>query len=371
MTPIPFTRRQLVVGGALAGATAALPHVAFAQERRFDPQPGAWRTFEVTTRVEIKDPAGPTLVWLPVPSVDSAYQRSLDSAWTGNAATAAIVSDRKYGAKILQARFDGTTAAPMLELKSKVQTRSRATDWKAVHEGLEDPASLRTWTQPTELIPTDGIVLETARSAIGDASTDEQKVRRIYDWVVSHTYREPAVRGCGVGDIKTMLETQNFGGKCGDINGLFVGLCRSVGIPARDVYGLRIAPSAFGYRELGGNPTKLQGAQHCRAEAWLQQRGGWVAMDPADVGKVMRLETPVWIKDVSDPLVVPVNRALFGGWEGNWMAYNTAHDIVLPGSRGPKVGFFMYPQAENENGRYDAIDADNFRYTIVSTEVAG
>jgi len=93
-------------------------------------------------------------------------------------------------------------------------------------------------------------------------------------------------------------------------------------------------------------------------------------MDPADVGKVMRQESPVWIKDVNDPLVVPVNRALFGGWEGNWMAYNTAHDLVLPGARGPKVGFFMYPQAENENGRYDAIDADNFRYTIAATEIA-
>jgi thiol-disulfide isomerase/thioredoxin len=36
-----------------------------------------------------------------------------------------------------------------------------------------------------------------------------------------------------VGDIKAMLETRNFGGKCGDINGLFVGLARAAGVPAR------------------------------------------------------------------------------------------------------------------------------------------
>ena len=30
----------------------------------------------------------------------------------------------------------------------------------------------------------------------------------------------------------------------------------------------------------------------------------------------------------------------------NWLAYNFAHDIELPGSSGPKVGFLMYPQAE-------------------------
>ena len=62
---------------------------------------------------------------------------------------------------------------------------------------------------------------------------------------------------------------------------------------------------------------------------------GWVAMDPADVGKVMRLETPEWLKTTKHPVVAPVNKALFGGWEGNWMAFNVAHDVALPGSRGP------------------------------------
>jgi transglutaminase-like putative cysteine protease len=127
-------------------------------------------------------------------------------------------------------------------------------------------------------------------------------------------------------------------------------------------------PSAFGYRELGGNPAKLQGAQHCRAEVWLRDHG-WVAMDPADVGKVMRQETPEWIKDAAHPLIVPVKRALFGGWEGNWLAYNQAHDVRLPGSDGPALGFLMYPQGEDAGGRYDALDADNFRYAITAREL--
>ena len=179
-------------------------------------------------------------------------------------------------------------------------------------------------------MPTDGIVRQTALDATQGAKSDVEKVQRLYDWVVANTHREPKVRGCGVGDIKAMLETGNMGGKCGDINALFVGLCRSVGVPARDVYGIRLVPSAFGYRELGGNPAKLQGAQHCRAEVFLAAHG-WVAMDPADVGKVMRLETGEWIKDVDHPVVAPVKKALFGGWEGNWMAFNTAHDVALPG----------------------------------------
>ena len=224
------------------------------------------------------------------------------------------------------------------------------------------------WLRPTALIPTDGIVRSTALAATRGARGDEEKARAVYDWVVANTYREPKVRGCGEGDIKTMLETGNLGGKCADLNALFVGLCRSVGVPARDVYGLRLAPSAFGYKELGGNPASLKGAQHCRAEVFLKARG-WVAMDPADVAKVMRLETPQWIKTTDHPVVAPVNRALFGGWEGNWVAWNTAHDVALPNSKGPKLGFFMYPTGENAEGRFDSYSPDDFKYQITAREL--
>ena len=187
---------------------------------------------------------------------------------------------------------------------------------------------------------------KTALEATQGAHTDVEKVRKIYDWIVANTYREPKVRGCGEGDIKTMLETGNLGGKCADLNALFVGLSRAVGVPARDLYGVRLAPSSVRLQGAWGDPAGLQRAQHCRSEVFLKEHG-WVAMDPADVTKVMREETPQWIKSTQGGVVAPVNRALFGGWEGNWMAYNSAADVVLPHSGGDKLGFFMYPAAEN------------------------
>jgi hypothetical protein len=42
---------------------------------------------------------------------------------------------------------------------------------------------------------------------------------------------------------------------------------------------------------------------------------------------------PEWIKDADHPVVAPVRKALFGGWEGNWMGYNFAHDVKLQGSK--------------------------------------
>jgi transglutaminase-like putative cysteine protease len=251
---------------------------------------------------------------------------------------------------------------------SRVQTRSRAQDWKQAPAATESAEDLRMWMQPTDLLPTNGIVRKTALQIVSGARTDVEKVQRIYDWIVLNTFREPKVKGCGTGDIKTMLETGNFGGKCGDINGLFVGLCRAAGVPARDVYGLRIAPSAFGYRELGGNSASLKGAQHCRAEVYLRKHG-WVAMDPADVGKVMRQETPSWIKDPDHPVVAPVKKALFGGWEGNWMGYNFAHDVRLQGTNGAKLGFLMYPQAQTNGEAYDPLAPDEFKYTISAREI--
>jgi transglutaminase-like putative cysteine protease len=212
-------------------------------------------------------------------------------------------------------------------------------------------------------------VRKTALEATRGANTDVDKARAIFQWVVANGHREPTVRGCGTGDIKTMLETGNLGGKCADLNAIFVGMCRSVGIPARDVYGLRMAPSAFGYKELGANPASLKGAQHCRAEVFLRQHG-WVAMDPADVLKVMRQETPEWIKDPQHPLVAPVMKGLFGSWEGNWVAWNTGHDVTLPGSaRKGTLPFLMYPNGENDDGRFDELAPDNFRYTISAKEL--
>jgi transglutaminase-like putative cysteine protease len=365
-------RRTFLKNSAAAAAAAVLPSLGFAQapaatRREFAPQSSPWRTFEVTTRVDIVKPLGATQVWLPVPSVNSDYQQSQESSFFTNG-TAQMSTDGTQGVKMLMVEFAADQAKPFVELTSRVQTQNRTTDWAHKTVPAESADTLRYYTRATALIPTDGIVRKTALAATQGAKTDVQKAQMLYDWTVANTYREPTVRGCGVGDIKTMLETGNLGGKCADLNAVFVGLCRSVGVPARDVYGIRLVASAFGYKELSGNPASLKGAQHCRSEVYLTGYG-WVAMDPADVAKVMRLETSDWIKNITNPVVAPVNKALFGGWEGNWMAFNTAHDVALPKSSGEKLGFFMYPMAENIEGRFDPYAPDDFKYQITAKEI--
>ena len=73
-------------------------------------------------------------------------------------------------------------------------------------------------------------------------------------------------------------------------------------------------------------------------------------------------------RNLDDAMVKNARTRLFGSWEMNWMAYNFAHDLALPGSSGAPIGFFMYPQAETAEGRIDSLDPDNFKYEITSKE---
>ncbi|HEU5293912.1 MAG TPA: transglutaminase, partial [Burkholderiaceae bacterium] len=158
---IRMTRRSLLKAGAIA--TSSLPMwPALAQERRFDPKVEGWRTFEVTTTVDVADTRSACKVWLPVPDINTDYQQSLDSTWSGNANTAKLVVDATSGVRMLYAEFADNVGAPTVSLTSRVRTRNRAVDWSRTGAPAEDPALLRAYLQPTELIPLDGIVRKTA-----------------------------------------------------------------------------------------------------------------------------------------------------------------------------------------------------------------
>ena len=61
---------------------------------------------------------------------------------------------------------------------------------------------------------------------------------------------------------------------------------------------------------------------------------GWVPVDPADVRKVVLEEPPANLRLI-DAKVAAARKALFGAWEGNWLAYNVAHDIDVAGRERP------------------------------------
>ena len=51
------------------------------------------------------------------------------------------------------------------------------------------------------------------------------------------------------------------------------------------------------------------------------------------------------------------------------VAYNTAHDVVLPDSSGAKIGFVLCPVGENAAGLFHSYLPDDFKYQITVKEI--
>jgi len=364
-----MNRRTFIRDAAFAGAGLALAGRPSSMEREVSPERLAdgWRTFEITTRVEVLQASATTRVWLPTPLPAAPYQKTLGDTYHAAGGRTVMIETDANEPDILAALWEEGNPA-VLTLTSRVATTPYAVNLaEATVAPPPDMSSFARFLKPTKYIPTDGIVKKTSDEITKRTGTDLERARRIYEWIVENTFRDPKVRGCGVGDIRFMLEANNLGGKCADLNALFVGLARAAGIPARDVYGLRVAKSEHGLRSLGLSSDDATKAQHCRAEVYLTGYG-WVPVDPADVRKVV-LEEPPGNLAITDDKVARTRARLFGSWEMNWIAYNFAHDVTLPGSTHAALPYFMYPQAETDKGRIDSLDPENFRYTITVKEV--
>ncbi len=334
-----------------------------------DATAGGWRTFEVTTHVEVLKPSGETRVWVPAALTGKThFQKTLSNKFSADGGKVGMIKGNKDDdLGIITATYPAGVR-PVLAATSIVMTKDYTVDLSTRAKGRKPSRDeLDYFLRSTNLLPTDGIVKTTADEITSGSTTDVEKARAIYEWIVENTVRNPKTRGCGTGDIRFMLQTKDLSGKCADLNALYVGLARAAGLPARDAYGIRVAKSDLGYKSLGASSEKITKAQHCRAEVYLNDHG-WVPVDPADVRKVI-LEEPPGNRPLDDDMVKRARARLFGSWEMNWMAYNFAHDVSLPGSHDKPVAFLMYPQAETDEGRLDSLNADVFKYEITSHEI--
>ena len=342
-------RRDFLKTVGATGTFVALGQGAFAA------LPG-WRQFEITYRVALQEQKAPARVWMPVPQDAADYQRVIDISWRSPVETS-LLWEPASRAPIVSASWPETTAPREIEIAARVATRNRS--------GFYPDASqdeLTEYLRPTSSSPNDGIVLTKAREIVGSRTAPVDKARAIYDWIVDNTFRRAETRGCGLGNIAFMLETGDMGGKCADINSLYVGLARAAGLPARDFFGIRVADSAVS-KSLGksGDITK---AQHCRAEVFIEGKG-WLPVDPADVRKVV-LEEGI---AVDSDKVKALRERLFGNWEMNWVGFNYARDFTLPAQTSGPIGFLMYPYGETADGVLDSLDPASFAYSISAKEI--
>jgi len=365
------TRRDVLAIGLLAAAGSALMPNRSLSRALFAPCPGKWTTYDVITRLEIPTWGSPAQAWIPVPSLTETDWVRLDGIVTSSNGRHELREASEWGAKFVHVEWSGLKEKAIAEVSSRVALQDRAVHLlHPVGTMRLSEAEHRLYSSSNQHIPLDGIVKQTSDQIVTTkgAVRPLEKARAIYEWMVQNTYRDGSVRGCGTGDVVGMLQSGKLGGKCADLNALFVGLVRAQGIPARDIYGIRLAPSAFGYKSLGANTSDITKAQHCRSEVFLEDFG-WVPMDPADVRKVALEESPGHLS-LDNPLVQAARNALLGSSEGNWMPYNVADYVPLPGAGSGRPTFLMYPEAETAVGRLDCLDPATFAYTITSKKLA-
>lgn len=365
--------RKLLIASSIAFATMAnaqtLPNANTTKH-----------TYEFVQTYNLQVPkgsTGETKLWVPMPTSNS-YQTVKSVEFEGNYQQAYITENNQYGASTLYATWDKAAKSRALKVKLVVETQDREPMQQGLlnnyqmPEKIEYSVDVQEYLKATKHIKTDGIVQKFADKIVGSETNPLKKSQLIHQWIVANMERDNSVLGCGDGDVEKMLTTGVLKGKCTDINSVFVALARAAGIPAREVFGIRLgqaikmgkySQSAFGGAKEG--VANENSGQHCRAEFYLAGFG-WVPVDSADVAKYRLTEK----KAVTDKETQAVSKYLFGNWEANWMGYNHARDFTLyPAPELVPINNFGYPYAEIGGDPLNSFDAKEFGYEFISTEL--
>jgi len=355
--PVAHTAEDPITEKPPQGTSATrLPPVKAAEP------PSNWRTFEIITTVKLKAASGQTRLWLPLPlNQDTLFQRTLGHSWNGNPEMSSMRRLPDGDLEVFHSEWsDGGDGR--FQIKTLVTTADRHFDISKRTVAPEREDILRRNLQASSLIPNDGLAHQQGEQIIGRIKDPVAQAKAIYDWVVDNTTYDPALAGSGTGNVRQQLIRGQYGGRSADINGLFVSICRAIGIPARCVYGLRVGPSRL-FRSLGLTSDDATRAQHVRAEFYVPGFG-WIPVDPSDVRRAIALEG---LSD-RDSKLLSLKKVLFGVWEMNWIAYNVGNDIVLPGREGT-LPFLILPQLESREGKRDGTNPTAFEFTISSRRV--
>jgi len=311
------------------------------------------RRVEVAFKINLKAPDNSknVRIWIPYPVSDE-NQTIEDVKIGGNYSYQGIYKENEFGNSILYAEWKNLTKERTLTYTFKIRRKEVVKKDFPKDEQPLNKKEFAKFLMPTSLGPTSGKVKETAENITKGKKTVLAKARAIYDWIVDNMHRDPQIKGCGMGEVEKLLES--LGGKCGDIHSVYVALARSVGVPAREIFGIRIPKGKE------GDMTK---AQHCWAEFYLPGYG-WVSIDPSDVRKIM-LEKKLSLGQEKE-----YREYYFGAVDESRISYGIGKDLILnPPQKNGKLNYLMYPYTEADGKALDDLFGFNLGYTITFKEL--
>ncbi len=305
----------------LAGIAAAVLAFALDHPSGVEPRTRAFHLEYKTVVKGIPPAAKHVSVWVPVPhddpyqqianlQIESPFPYHIASGSFGNTILYIGINNPKESAFAVTVSFDAVR---------KEHIQARLYDAPRLAQD-ERPQELGQYLKPDRLVPIDGQIRTWAREVVqkANAHTDLEMARAIYDHVVSTVKYDKSGKGWGRGDIYFACEERR--GNCTDFHAMFIGYCRSIGIPARFAIGFPL-PSARGEGTIAG--------YHCWAEFYAKGIG-WVPVDASEAAKN------------------PSKRGyFFGAHDENRIEFTKRRDLELaPKQNGAPLNYFIYPYAE-------------------------
>ncbi len=287
-------------------------------------------------------------LWLPYPVSDK-YQLITNVKIEGTYSSHGFYTDQEFGNHILYAYWPKGKKERRLILSFEVTRRERK-DKALSGSGCVDKVSLAKYLKGSKVAPINEAVKALSEEITRGKHGTLEKARSIYLWVAKNMRRDPKTKGCGRGNVCLLLSKKS--GKCADIHSVFVALLKGAGVPAREVFGLRLAKTD------GVNITKWQ---HCWAEFYVPGYG-WFVADPGDFLKALLKKKLCYDSPEAKGLLL----YYFGAVDPYRVRFGTGRDINLnPRNKKGPLNYFMYPYAEIGGKPLDPLAPEEFSYEII------
>lgn len=266
--------------------------------------------FEFRYQATLPSLAGPARCWIPLASSDDYQDVTVKSIQTpGRRQT---LTDRAHGNRVLFLELGPADSGKPIEIAYEVIRRE-----KSAYPGNPDEAAKH--LRPENLVPSDDAMRAIAEKAVDGLDDDLMRARALYDHVMDAMRYQKFGEGWGQGNA--VYACNALTGNCTDFHALFIGLARSVGIPARFAIGVAI-PSE---RDDGGTD-----GYHCWAEFYAN--GKWWPVDISEANKFSAL-----------------SMYYFGHHPANRFEFSRGRDLLLdPGPAAGPINFLAYPYLEQD-----------------------
>jgi len=265
-------------------------------------------SFEFRYQAFLPEITGNARCWIPLASSDEFQDVTVRSINVPGAQT--ILTDSAHGNQVVFLELTPEDSGKQIEIVYDVVRLE-----KSAYAG--DPDEARQYLQPERMVPSDATITAAAENAVADRQSDLMRARALYDLVMDQMQYKKFGEGWGQGDAVFACNT--LYGNCTDYHAYFIGLARSVGIPARFAIGASI-PSE---RDEGGTD-----GYHCWAEFYAE--GKWWPVDISEADKFSAL-----------------SMYFFGHHPANRFELSHGRDLVLdPGPASGPINFLAYPMLE-------------------------